>query len=57
MTKDQQHKLSIMGNHSLGEYNLAIHNFTKFDEGIYRCQGISEQTAFAADITTVLASM
>lgn len=53
----QQHKIEIIGKHSDGEYNLVIHNFSTNDQGLYRCQGITEQTAFAADIMAVMSSM
>lgn len=56
MSTDQS-KLAIIGNHSVGEYNLVIDNFTTNDQGLYRCQGITEQVAFAQDISAILASM
>lgn len=57
VSNDYQQKLEIIGNHSDGEYNLVINNFSINDQGLYRCQGIAIDTAFAADIMTVLASM
>lgn len=57
MSNDHQHKLETIGNYSDGEYNLVIQNFSTNDQGFYRCQGIVKETAFAADIMTVLASM
>ncbi|XP_063448357.1 neural cell adhesion molecule 2-like [Mytilus trossulus] len=55
VSNDHQHKLKTIGNHRDGEYNLVIQNFSANDQDLYRCQGIVKETAFAADIMTVLA--
>ena len=32
--------IAIIGNHSIGEYNLQLHSLTTFDAGMYRCDMI-----------------
>jgi hypothetical protein len=32
--------IAIVGNHTIGEYNLLLYSLTTFDAGVYRCDMI-----------------
>ena len=34
--------IDVIGNHTIGEYNLQLYSVTTFDAGVYRCDMIHE---------------
>lgn len=36
--------IDLVGNHTIGEYNLQLYSLTTFDAGVYRCDMIHEGT-------------
>lgn len=47
-------KLEIVGNITNGEYNLAIHNVSENEEGIYKCYQINNQRMTAKETYVTL---
>ena len=50
-------RLELYGNHDNGEFNLKITNFTRSDEGEYRCISNVDGKAVASDLQINIRSM
>ncbi|XP_071181405.1 uncharacterized protein [Mytilus edulis] len=46
---ERQHRIRIVGNTSIGEFNLAINNLSRIDYGLYRCASIVNGRSVTSD--------
>lgn len=45
----RQHRIRIVGNYSIGEFNLAVHNLSRMNYGLYRCASIVNGRSVTSD--------
>ncbi|XP_071177336.1 uncharacterized protein [Mytilus edulis] len=50
----RQHRIRIIGNASIGKYNLQIYNLSRMDDGLYRCASVVKGQSVTADFNLTI---
>lgn len=50
----RQHRIRIIGNVSIGKYNLQIQHLSRIDDGLYRCASVVKGRSVTADFSLTI---